>query len=229
MRLAALISGGKDSIFALYKEHKENEIVCLINLKSKNPDSWVFHTVNAHITELQAEAIGLPLISLETEGIKEKEIGDLKKAIKIAKERYNIEGVVTGAIKSNYQKERIDKLCKELSLESVAPLWHVDEEKYMEDLIKNNFKIIITVIAADGLSESFLGKEIDDELIEKLKIINEKNKINISGEGGEFETLVLDCPLFRKELRINKAEIKMESECIGKYFIEEIELKNKKL
>lgn len=227
MKLAALISGGKDSLFALYKESKKNEIMCLINLRSKNPDSWIFHTVNVHITELQAKAINLPLISLETEGIKEKEIGDLKKAIKAAKEKYGIEGIVSGAIKSNYQKQRIDKICKDLNLKSVTPLWHIDEEKYMKDLIKNNFKVIITAIAADGLNKNFLGAEIDNELINKLKIINKKNKINISGEGGEFETLVIDCPLFNKKLKIKKTEIEMENECTGKYFIKDIELTEK--
>ena len=231
MKLAALISGGKDSLFALYKEYEKNEIKCLINLKSKNPDSWIFHTVNVHLTELQAKAMDLPLISFETEGIKEKEVKDLKRAVKTAKERYKIEGIVSGAIKSNYQKERIDKICGELNLKSITPLWHIDEEKYLKDLIKNKFKVIITSIAADGLDKSFLGKEIDNELLEKLKIINKKNEINISGEGGEFETLVLDCPLFKKRLKIKKAGIEMENECTGKYLIKDVELinKNKKL
>ena len=228
MKLAALVSGGKDSLFALYKESKKNEILCLINLKSKNPDSWAFHTINAHITELQAKAMNLPLISFETEGIKEKEINDLKKAIKIAKEKYSIKGIISGAIKSNYQKQRIDKICKELKLKSINPLWHVDEEKYLKDLIKNKFETIITAIAADGLDKSFLGKEIDNGLINKLKTINKKNKMHISGEGGEFETLVLDCPLFKKRLKIKKAEIEMENECAGKYLIKDVGLANKK-
>ena len=224
MKLAALISGGKDSIYAAYKESKKNEIICLINLKSKNPCSWIFHTINVHITELQAKAIGLPLISLETEGVKEKEIEDLKKAIKIAKEKYNIEGIVSGAIKSNYQKQRIDKICKKLKLKSIDPLWHIDEEQYMRNLIKNKFKVIITSIAADGLNKDFLGKEINNELVNKLKIINKKNRINISGEGGEYESFVTDCPLFKKKLKVNKAEIEMENECTGRYLIEDVEL-----
>lgn len=228
MKLATLISGGKDSLFALYKESKKHEIKCLINLKSKNPDSWTFHTINVHTTELQAKAMDLPLISFETEGIKEKEIDDLKKAIKIAKEKYNIKGIVSGAIKSNYQKQRIDKVCKELKLKSINPLWHIDEEKYLKGLIKNKFKVIIASIAADGLNKSFLGKEVDNELINRLKSINKKNKMHISGEGGEFETLVLDCPLFKKRLKIKKAEIEMENECTGKYLIKDVGLANKK-
>ncbi len=228
MKLAALISGGKDSLFALYKESKKNEIKCLINLKSKNPDSWIFHTVNVHIAELQAKAMDLPLISFETEGIKEKEVEDLKRAIKTAKEKYKIEGIVTGAIKSDYQKERIDKICDELNLKSITPLWHINEERYLKNLIKNKFKVIITSIAADGLNEGFLGKEINENLIEKLRIINKKNKIHISGEGGEFETLVLDCQLFNKRLKIKKSDIEMENECTGKYLVKDVELINKK-
>jgi len=227
MRIAALISGGKDSLYALYKEFKKNEIVCLITLKSKNPYSWIFHTINVHIAELQAKAMDLPLISLETKGIKEKEIKDLKKAIEIAKERYKINGIVSGAIKSNYQKQRIDKLCKGLRLKSISPLWHIDEESYLKKLIKDKFKVIITSISAEGLNKDFLGKEINNRLINKLKIINKKNKINISGEGGEFDTLVLDCPLFKKRLKIKKTEIKMENKCTGKYVIKEMSVVKK--
>jgi len=227
MRIVALISGGKDSLYALYQESKKNEITCLITLKSKNPDSWIFHTINVHITELQAKAMDLPLISLETKGMKEKEIKDLKKAIGIAKEKYKIKGIVSGAIKSNYQKQRIDKLCKGLRLKSISPLWHIDEEGYLKKLIKDKFKVIITSISAEGLNKDFLGKEINNRLINKLKIINKKNKINISGEGGEFETLVLDCPLFKKKLKIKKAEIKMENECTGKYIVKDVRLIDK--
>ncbi len=227
MKLAALISGGKDSLYALYKESKNNEIVCLITLKSKNPDSYIFHTVNVHLTELQAEAMNLPLISVETEGIKEKELDDLKKALEIAKDKYKIEGIVTGAVKSNYQKERIDRLCKELSLESVAPLWHIDEEEYLKDLVKDGFKAIFTAIASEGLTKDFLGKEIDEGLIEKLKKINKKYGAHLSLEGGEGETLVLDCPLFRKKLEIKNVEIVMENERTGKYLIKDVKLADK--
>ncbi|MCH7771486.1 MAG: hypothetical protein IIA49_10810 [Bacteroidetes bacterium] len=93
----------------------------------------------------------------------------MKKALKIAIKKYKIQGIVSGALASNYQKQRIDNICNELNLKSIAPLWHIDPEKYLKDLIKNNFKAIITGIAAEGLNKDFLGKKINNDFIEKIK------------------------------------------------------------
>ena len=223
MKLAALISGGKDSIYAAFKMSKEHEIACLISFKSKKDDSYMFHIPNIDLVKLQAKAMNTPLIFMESSGIKEKELEDIKKALKIAIKKYKIEGVVSGALASNYQKERIDNICNELKISSIAPLWHVDPEQYLNDLIKNNFKAIITGIAADGLTKEFLGAEINDEFIKKIK----KLKIHLGGEGGEYESLVLDCPLFNKKLKINKSKIEMENYYTGKLIAEEVKLAEK--
>jgi len=229
MKIAALISGGKDSLYAAYKVGKEHDIVCLIALESEREDSWVFHTANVSLVKIQAKAMKLPLIYLKTSGIKEEEVKDLKKAIKTAKEKYKIQGIVSGAIKSNYQKQRVEKVCKELKISSLTPLWHVDEEEYLKNLIKDKFEVIVTLISAYGLNKELLAKKIDNKLIEKLKEIHEKHKINISGEGGEFDSLVLDCPLFYKKIKIEKAYIQMENEFSGKYLIKKARLINKSL
>lgn len=223
MKLAALISTGKDSIYAAFIAAKKHEIACLISLKSKKEDSYMFHIPNIDLVKLQAKSMNLPLIFLESSGIKEKELEDIKKALKIAIKKYNIQGVVSGALASNYQKNRIDKLCKELKLSSIAPLWHNNPKQYLKDLIKNNFKVIITGIAADGLTKDFLGKEIDNNFLNKIK----KFKIHPAGEGGEYESLVLNCPLFKKKLKINKAKIEMENYCTGKFIAEDVELVGK--
>ncbi len=227
MRLAALISGGKDSIYAAYKAAEKDELACLISFKSKREDSYMFHIPNIELVKVQAESMELPLIFLESSGIKEKELEDIKKGLKEAVKKYKIEGVVSGALASNYQKERIDKICEELDLKSIAPLWHIDPEQYLKDLIKNRFKVIITGIAAEGLTEDFLGKEIDEDLIEDLKKINEKIGMHLGFEGGEAETLVLDCPLFKKKVIIKEAEKQTESECCGQYIIKKVSLINK--
>ena len=220
MRLAALVSGGKDSLYSAYKASKVNEIACTITFKSKRDDSYMFHIPNVHLVELQAKSMGIPLISVESSGIKEKELKDIKKALQTAIKKYKIEGVVSGALASNYQKERIDKICRELKLQSIAPLWHIEPKKYLRELIKNNFKVIIVGIAADGLTKDFLGREINGDFIEKI----EKLSIHGGGEGGEYESLVLDCPMFSKKLRINKSRIEMENSCTGKLIVEDAEL-----
>jgi len=219
MKIAALISGGKDSWYAAYKAAKENELACLIAIKSKNPESYMFHIPNIELVKLQAKAADIPLVWWETEGVKEEELDDLKQAIEIAIQKYKIEGIVSGAIKSTYQKERVDNICKELNLESIAPLWQIDEEVYLNNLMKN-FKVIIVGIAADGLKKELLGTRIGITFIDRMRSIN----VSSIGEGGEFESFVLECPLFKKKITITEHEIKMENEITGHYIIKKATL-----
>ncbi|MEM5882658.1 MAG: TIGR00289 family protein [Candidatus Aenigmatarchaeota archaeon] len=204
MKLGVLFTGGKDSCLALKRIMKEHEIICLITLISKNKESYMFHVPNIKLTKLQAKAIGLPLIQKTTKGEKEKELEDLKKVLVKAKEKFKIEGVATGAIASNYQKSRIEKVCKELDLKCINPLWGEDQVKLLEEIVESNFKVIITGVFAFPLDESFLGKEIDIQMIKKLKELMEKYKINPAGEGGEIETTVLDAPFFKKRVEVKK-------------------------
>ena len=158
MKLAVLFSGGKDSTLALYKSMQEHEIACLVSIISKNPESYMFHTPNIHIVKMQAEAIGLPLVLKNTKGEKEKELEDLKKAMEEAKKKYKIEGIVTGALKSVYQSSRIQKLCDELGLQCINPLWQRDEIGLLNELLQNNFKVIISGIFAKNSGIFFKNK-----------------------------------------------------------------------
>ena len=114
MRLGVLFSGGKDSTLALHLASEKEQVVCLITVVSKNPESYMFHTPNIDVTALQAAALELPLVSVVTEGLKEEELADLEKAIAQAKNKYQIEGVVTGAIESVYQASRVQRICNDL-------------------------------------------------------------------------------------------------------------------
>ena len=216
MRVAVIFSGGKDSCYALFKAGKKDDIKCLISLKPEN-DSYMFHYPNIELVKVQARLMDIPLIFKKTNN--KNEIEDLKKCLKEAIKKYKIEGLYSGALASNFQREKIKKICDELKLESINPLWNIDGEKYIKELIDNKFKIIITGIAAEGLTKEFLGRIIDYEILEKLKKIKDKYKINIHGEGGEYETFVLDCPMFKEEIKIEKSQIKMENECTGRYVI----------
>ena len=227
MRLAALISGGKDSIYAAYEASKGNEVVCIITFKSKRADSYMFHIPNVELVKLQAKSMSLPLIFAVSSGIKEKELKDIKDALSAAIKKYKIQGVVSGALASNYQKERIDKICMDLGIKSIAPLWHIEPKKYLKELIDNNFKVIITGVAAEGLDESWLGRELDKGAIEDLTILNAKIKFHLGFEGGEAETFVLDCPIFKKRLMVEEAEKQMESKYCGQYSIKKIRFADK--
>ncbi|MFC1728090.1 diphthine--ammonia ligase [Nanoarchaeota archaeon] len=218
MKLAALTSGGKDSLFAIYKANEQHETVCLISLKPERDDSYMFHVPNIDLVQDISENMGLPLIAETSSGIKEKELEDLERAIKKAKEQYQIEGVVAGAIGSNYQYERVEKICRKLHLEVITPIWQMDEEEYMKELIKT-FKVMIVEIAADGLDESWLGKTIDESVLNDLNELNKKTGLNIAGEGGEYESFVLNCPLYQKEFQVKTSEKRMENACTGNLLI----------
>ena len=203
MKLAVLFSGGKDSCMAAYlAKQAGHELSCLITIHSKNQDSFMFHTPSINKTEAQAKVMSIPLIIQETQGEKEKELEDLENAITMAKLEYKIEGIVTGALHSVYQAERIQKICRKLNLECINPLWHKDEFEYLEELIKNKFKVIITGIAAYPLNQSWLGREINSKFLKDVRRLYQKFKIHPAGEGGEFETFVLNCPLFKKPLKV---------------------------
>lgn len=223
MKLVALFSGGKDSIYAILKAKEEgHEIKNLATINSKNPDSYMYHTPNIGLTLMQSRLMGIQLVSKGSSGLKEREVEDLK----ILLNGLDAEGVVCGAIASNYQKKRVEAVCKELGLKLVAPLWGKEPEQLLRDMLKSGFEIIITAVAADGLDESWLGKKIDDKCLEDLIELNKKKGVNICGEGGEFESLVLDCPLFSRKLEITKAE-KVWKDNAGVYEIKDAKFADK--
>jgi len=198
MNVAVLFTGGKDSTYSLYLAMKIHNVKYLVTISSRNPESFMFHTPNIKLTKLQAKLIRIPIIFRETMGIKEQEVKDLKNALK----KLNIDCVVSGAIASNYQKTRVDRICKELKLKHIAPLWHKDPAEILNNMVNQKFEIIITSVAAPPMNESWLGRTIDKDCVNDLIKLNKEFGINISGEGGEYETLVLDCPLFSKKISI---------------------------
>jgi diphthine-ammonia ligase len=205
MKLAILFSGGKDSVYATYLAKKQGHgIKCLISIQSENKESYMFHTPSIEQTKKQAEAMNLPLISIKTKGEKEKELLDLERAIKKAVKDYKIQGVVTGAVESIYQSTRIQKICNKLNIECFNPLWQKDQIELLENLLKNNFEVIIVGVFAYPLNKSFLGRKLDKSFLEEVKILYKKYKINPAGEGGEFETFVINCPLFNNKLKIKE-------------------------
>lgn len=207
MKVALLFSGGKDSTFAGYLAKKYNhEIVCLVTIRSQNDDSFMFHTPSIAATEKQAEVMGVPIIVKRTKGEKEKELKDLEFAIKKAVRDYGVEGVVTGAVESVYQAVRVQKICDKLGIDCFNPLWQKNQFDILDELIKNNFEVIVTGVFAEGFDESWLGRKIDKSFIDDVKKLFEKYKINPAGEGGEFESFVLNCPIFEKGLEVSDSE-----------------------
>jgi len=206
MKLGVLCSGGKDSWFACSLAREKEEVACLISIRSKNDASYMFHTPDIHLVPLQAEAAGIPLVNVETEGIEEEELADLSRAIRLAVEQYGIEGVVTGALMSVYQATRVQRICRDLGLWCFNPLWYTDPEAYMEHLISSGFSVIVTGVFSAPFTRDWLGRAIGREALAVLRRYVYSDRITLTGEGGEYETLVLDAPFFRQRIVIRESE-----------------------
>jgi len=224
MRLAAIFSGGKDSVLALHRAATAgHEIVVLVTVCPELAESWMFHRPNVRWTELQAQALGLPHIVASTKGEKETELVDLKAALVRARNEFGAEGAVSGALASKYQKSRIDRLCAEIGMQSLAPLWGANPAKLWDEMLKSGFEIVIAAVAAEGLGKEWLGRKIDKPALKELKKACAAHAIHLGFEGGEAETFVLDAPLFKKRIVIESASARW-ARTSGTYEIENARL-----
>lgn len=202
-----LFSGGKDSTFALWCAiHQAHHVACLLTVVPERRDSWMFHHPAVEWTGLQAKALGIPLVTTKTLGVKEEELTALRQSLSRLVTSLGIESVVTGAIASEYQKSRIDKICDELGIRAIAPLWGINPRRLLTEQIGMGFEFLLTACTAMGLDRSWLGRVIDIGTLNDLERISERYGINLAFEGGEAETFVTDAPIFSKRIRIVEAE-----------------------
>lgn len=216
-QLAALISGGKDSLYAAYLAKKQGyDISYVVGFISENTESYMFHIPNTHLIKDIAKLMNVEYMEVRTKGVKEEELKDIETALrrimtkksvagtKIEQSHDSIDGIVCGAIASDYQCKRVKKICDKLGLELVAPLWGRNNIGLLKDMVNDGFEIMITAVAAgDALDETWLGRMINDETIKDLERLQKKYGISPLGEGGELETLVTNCPLYEKRLKIS--------------------------
>ena len=208
MKLAALFSGGKDSTYSIYLAKRQgHEIKCLLSVFPKSDESHLLHYPNLKWTSLQSESMKIPQITIESKSDDTStELEAIEKILIMAKEEYNIEGMVHGGIKSKFQKDKFENLCNKLNLKSISPLWDSEPKQYLDDLIASNFVFIITSVSSGGLDDSWLGKKIGKDEVEQLHTLSEKFGFNLNFEGGEAETFVLNCPLFSHPIEILEGE-----------------------
>ncbi len=204
MKLAALFSGGKDSTFAIYEAQKlGHDVKCLITILTHSADSHLLHHPNIKATSLQAQTMKIPQISIKSDTVDVKKETELvKTALEKAKAEYHVEGVLHGGILSEFQKTKFADAAKSLGLDVVSPLWKKDQKQYMHELLDRGFEFIITSVSCAGLDESWLGKKITKQDLDKIISLSEKHGFNLSFEGGEAETFVTNCPLFSSSILI---------------------------
>ncbi len=202
VQVAALFSGGKDSTYAAYVASQRGwDVTHLLSVLPEDRDSMLFHTPNLHMTSLQAEAMGLPLVQETAQAGEEGELDALRRVFR----KVPVDGVVVGAIASDYQHERVNRVADEVGLRVFAPLWRHDPRRLVLDYLSAGFEIVFSSVSAEGLDASWLGRRWDDRVVADLLRLQEIHGVHPCGEGGEFETLVLGAPLFQRRIEILRA------------------------
>jgi asparagine synthase (glutamine-hydrolysing) len=204
MKLAVLFTGGKDSLYAVHLAEKAgHEIVCLLSMKPAK-DSFLFHTPNIEAARIQARQMQTSLVMVDTSGKKTQDYKKLELVLKKLKEKTGIEGIVTGAVFSVYQSSRIQKIAHHLGLYCFNPLWQTNPQSLWHELLSQGFEVMLVSVSAGGLEEKWLGKIITKKNISELFALEKKFGVSSIGEGGEFETFVLDAPLFKRKIIVTK-------------------------
>ncbi|KYQ89711.1 endoribonuclease L-PSP domain-containing protein [Tieghemostelium lacteum] len=224
MKIVGLISGGKDSIYNLIEcTRNQHEIVAVANLKQpvkeiEEIDSYMYQTVGNNVVLGIAECLGLPLYQVEIKGKSESigelyeenpndEVEDLYRLLSLVKESHpQLQGVSCGAILSTYQRIRVENVCQRLGLISLSYLWKRDQDELLQEMVESQVNAVLIKVASMGLEpKKHLLKSIKD-LYPELKRINAKYGVHICGEGGEYESIVLDCPLFKRKIQLDETK-----------------------
>ncbi len=207
---------------AVHRMHDAGKPVeLLISMVSENDFSYMFHKPNIKFTAMQAQAMGIRHTFFATKGEKEKELGDLKDALRTN----GVTELVTGAVASRYQGDRINNMCRSMGIPHHAPLWGIDPLLELGELAEK-YDAIVTQVSAEGFDDRILGRRIDGGMIELLQKLHERYRINMLFEGGEAESFVLDAPLFRRRIMITKSHTEWHGP-VGRFVIEEAELEDR--
>lgn len=226
-RIVALVSGGKDSCYTIQQcVSVGHEIVALAHLNppphTEELDSYMYQTVGHNVVQHVGRALGVPLYSREIAGspvtldlgyeaTPQDEVEDLYLLLQEVQAATGCTAVCSGAIFSTYQKNRVEEVCGRLGLASIAPLWHRDQRALLQEMIDNEMQIRIIKVASMGLGKRHVAQQAS-QLIGYFEEISQKFGFNICGEGGEFESLVTDCPLFGYKILIDASELVCHSE-----------------
>ncbi len=207
MRALAIVSGGKDSLYAFWLMLQEGfEIKKWITFIPKLRESYMLHSINIEHVSLQAELSKVKHNEIFVTGEKEEEVIEMLHYLKAHKEKLKFEALVSGAVRSEYQKHRLDYICHELSIPCYSPLWHKNSEKLLREITENGFEFLV-IYAGEEL-EKWVGNKISHENIEFFIEDLKKHGCDISGEGGEYETFVVKTPFWKEEIKFSGRKVK---------------------
>jgi uncharacterized protein (TIGR00290 family) len=193
-------SGGKDSCLACYKALKQGyDVKYLLNFISMESKRGCFHGIEQDLIKLQAQNIGIPLVQKETTADMKEYEKEFKEAVSGIKDA---EAMVFGDIYLLDHKSWVERVCGDLNIEMVEPLWNMPADSIIDEFVDLGFKAVIVSCQADKLDKSFIGRIVDKALITELK----KRNVCPCGENGEFHTFVFDGPIFKKKIQILESE-----------------------
>lgn len=202
MKVIASWSGGKDSCFAYYRALAQGyEVSHLLNFISREFRRVSFHGIRAHLISCQAQSIGIPLAQYTVPPDMSLYERRFKRAVSALK-RKGAEGMVFGDIYLQEHRDWIERVCREVGITAILPLWSMAPECVLGDFVQAGFEAIVISAKADIFSEEWLGRRIDRSFLSDLKKLGQEKAVDVCGEQGEYHTLVLDGPLFRKRMQV---------------------------
>ncbi|MGB1587135.1 MAG: diphthine--ammonia ligase [Thermoplasmatota archaeon] len=203
MKCVALLSGGKDSVAAVEVAQGHGwDVPVGLRMVPEEDDAYMFHTPNLDLVVDVASCMGMELVTASARPDPWEEVGDLERALARIKEDFQVDAIISGALASEYQRTRIDRIGARLGLKTFAPLWHKRAGTYMEGLVQA-YDVRFSRVAADGLDASWAGARLDEARLAALRGM----RLHEAGEGGEYETLVLDAPHYHKRIVIDDASV----------------------
>ena len=199
MRIAVLSSGGKDSSAVWWwAQCRGWDVVALVTVHIQDGDSHMFQVPSTQWVEHQALAAGVKWNCVEASGTVDDEISRLEETLSDLK----LDAIVSGALRSDFQKVKLENMAHRLGIHSFSPLWHQDPFEHLHGMIENGFKIMINSVSCEGLDGEWLGRILDLENVQQLKFLSEKYRFNVDGEGGEYETFVVGGPHLPRTLEV---------------------------
>jgi len=207
LKVTCLVSGGKDSVLALWLALHQFEVVSILTIQTNCLESYLFHIPNCKYVTLIANMLDIPHKTIWVENCNlEDEIQILEKNFKESK----AETVITGGIRSEFQRYKFNRAAKLADMKCFSPLWRLSPLVIMSELLENKFKVIITSVSGMGLGKELLGRKITKKTLTSLQRVVSESKLTIIGEGGEYESFVLDAPFYHSQIEIIESEIQWD-------------------
>ena len=201
------------------------DVKALVTLCVSGDDSMMFQMDGVCVAGLQSASCGIPWLPIATRGSPEEEVNDLKRGLegrtdpKADFDRFwpekwqkseiilhdgelEIDALVSGALRSDYQRTRLDRMCSSLGIRSFSPFWHHGPHEHIRRFPSQGFDVRLSSISADGLGEEWIGRKLSRKAVEELIQTSKRFRFNADGEGGEYETLVVKAPHMENSINL---------------------------